>query len=123
MVGFHVHETFTLLPCPRADVVEGDWGDIQVLEPDGGGQLRERVDKVVVDPPVAPVAVPGAHLVAEHAALEVEPCTVADDPRCSFEVLGREPVGPERRRLDDMVVDGNDAGDFAQRRGFVGEGH
>jgi len=117
VVGGHVGEPFGLDPAPRPDLVEGRGRDVEVVEADGRRQLRERVDEVVVQPPVAPLAVGHAALVGEHPALEVEAGAVAHDPRRAVEVLRRQPVGPQRRRFHDVVVDGDDAGDLVGHGG------
>ena len=81
VVGVHVGEPLGLDPAAGPDLVEGGRGDVEVVEADGRRQLGERVDEVVVEPPVAPLAVLDAPLVGEDAALEVELRPVALDPR------------------------------------------
>ena len=80
VVGRHVGQAVGLDPAPGADLVERRRRDVELVEADGGRQLGERVDEVVVEPPVAPLAVGDALLVAEHAAGEAELRPVAHDP-------------------------------------------
>ena len=76
VVGVHVGEAFRLLPAARPDLVERGGGDVELGETDCRRQLRERVDEVVVEPPVARLAALDALLEGEVAAFEVE------RPRC-----------------------------------------
>ena len=112
VVGLHVGQALLLLPAPRQDLVERHRGVGERLEPDGGRQLGERVDQIVVEPPVAPRPVGGALLVAEHPALEVERGLVALHSGTAVVVLAGKPLGPQVGRLDHVVVHGDDAGDL-----------
>ena len=105
---------------PGADLVERGGGDVEVGEPDRGRQLRERVDEVVVEPPVARLAAVDALLEREHAALEVEDRGVALHARGAVVVLLREARRPEVGRLDDVVVDRDDPGDLEVLRSAHG---
>ena len=111
VVGVHVGQAVLLDPAAGADLVEGHGRDVEVVEADRRRQLGERVDEVVVEPPVAPLAVGDALLVAEDAAREVELGPVAhhpgaDDPR----YLAGSRLGPQVGRLHDVVVDRDDPG-------------
>src|SRR5581483_11893418 len=97
------------------DVVEGHRCHVELVEADGGAELRERVDEAVVHPPVAPLAILDALLEGEDAALEREPGAVALDTGSSVGVLPADAVGPQGRRLDDVVVDGDDRRDVGER--------
>ena len=108
VVGRHVEQPVLLDPAAGADLVEGDRGDVELLEVERRAQLGERVDEVVVEPPVAQLAALDALLVGEDAALEAELGGVALDPGRPVEVLLRQPVGPEGGRLHHVVVDGDD---------------
>src|SRR4051794_17375879 len=96
------------------------WGDVELREPDRRRQLREGVDEVVVEPPVARLAALDALLVGEDAALEVELRRVTLDPGGTILELGGDPVGPEIRRLDHVVIDGDDEGRVHGGDSFVG---
>ena len=97
VVGVHVGQPLGLDPAPGADLVEGGGRDVELGEADRGRELRERVDEVVVDPPVARLTAVDALLVGEHAAFEVEHRRVALDARGAVLELGGDPVGPEGR--------------------------
>ena len=108
VVGRHVEQPVLLDPAAGADLVVGDRRDVELLEVERRAQLGERVDEVVVEPPVAHLAALDALLVGEDAALEVELRGVADHPGAAVEELLRQPVGPEGGRLHHVVVDGDD---------------
>ena len=120
VVGVHVDEPLRLDPAPGPDLVEGGGRDVELGEAHRGRQLGERVDQVVVDPPVARLTAVDALLVGEHPALEVEDGRVALDARGAVLELGGDPLGPEVRRLDHVVVDRDDAGCVHGGNSFVG---
>ena len=120
VVGVHVGQPLGLDPAAGPDLVEGGGGDVELGEADRGRQLRERVDQVVVEPPVARLAAVDALLVGEHAALEVELRRVALDPRGAVLELGGDALGPEVRRLDHVVVDRDDPRCVHDGNSFVG---
>ena len=90
MVLVHGGQAFLLLPAGREDVVEGHGHDVQLVEAGGCRELGERVDEVVVHPPVAHLAAFDALLVGEHAALELELGGISFDAGAAVLVLRRQ---------------------------------
>ena len=113
MVGGHVGQPRRLVPrVPlriSSNVVETE---PELLEADGGRHHHEGGDQVVVVPDVAPLSLgslrpaqrrSGAALGApQHLHL------LALDARPAVLVAGRQPRGPQVRRLDDVIVHGDD---------------
>ena len=104
MVGVHVFQAFLLLPAAWADFVKCHRSERERLKSDGRRELRKRIDEVVIEPPVAPLPVGVAFLVAEDAAFKVEGRPVALHARAAVVILARDAIQPQIGRLHDMVV-------------------
>ena len=90
VVSRHVGQPVGLLPPAGPDLVEGHRLHVESLEARGCRELGERIDEVVVEPPVALGTAGHALLVGELAALEVEHRAVSLDPRATVVVLRRQ---------------------------------
>src|SRR5829696_4801877 len=112
VVRRHVGEPVGLDPAPPPDLVVGGRRDVELVEPDRGRQLGERVDEPVVEPPVAVLAARDALLEAELPAHEAEPGGVALHPGAPVAVAGGQARRPEVRRFDHVVVDRDDPRDL-----------
>jgi hypothetical protein len=107
-VGVHVRQPVLLFPCARADLIERCKLHAELGEPDRRGQHHQRGNQAVVEPDIAPGAVrillPAplrtavAHFLARH------PGTPVLEAR-------REPGLPQIRRLQHVVVYGDDPRD------------
>ena len=108
VVRVHVGQALLLLPAARADVVEGGDAEGQVAQPHRRREPREGRHQAVVVPDVPPLALPvGRPLQALGPA---EAAALALDARPVLQVLAGQPALPEVRRLDHVVVHGDDAG-------------
>ena len=109
VVLVHGDQAVGLLPARRVDLIEGDGHNVQIVEAGSSRELWERVDEVVVNPPVAHLAAFDALFVGEDAAFEVEDGGVALDPWATIAVFGGQAGRPEVGRFDYVVVDRDDA--------------
>jgi hypothetical protein len=108
VVGVHVLEPFLLFPAAGADLFERDRLVVEIGEAARGRQLGERVDEIVVEPDVAPVAVGHVAFEGEHTADHLHGAALTHDARGAVLILRRKAVGPEIGWLDDVIVDGDD---------------
>src|SRR5581483_448594 len=111
VVGVHIGEPVGLAPRPGPHLVEGDGPPSQLAEADGHRHAGDGLDQVVVVPDVGPLAVRAGHPRTVLAQLEV--AAFAHEARPPVPQARRQPAGPQVRRLDDVVVDRDDAGDGA----------
>ena len=100
------------------NLVVGDAGDgdLVALETHGGVETRQRATQVLVEPPVGQGAL-FALLAGDGRELATDERHLLDgealDARAHVVVLLRKTVGPDRGGLGDVVIDGNDLGQFA----------
>ena len=108
-VGIHVLDAGLGVQAAAAHLLVGDARDLHLVavEPGGGGEAGLRDALVLVQPPVAQLALVG-RLVAEHAADELHLPALLDGAGPDVVVLGREAVEPDPTVLDDVVIDGDD---------------